>query len=307
MSETEDNREASESAGSGLNTSTSQVAPGGDPALSGASEPAPPSVNPFAGSSETTTGEPRMPQCFDSVSDQLPPQVRSKLRTVDVSTAQVVLVNMRGRKSEPIPLTWFVEDFGEEAAQLIGMRGLVRVAVYEPNKAPWYFGVKVGGREGGENSEADELRAMIREMADQQQKFMETVRMEMVLGGGNAAPAQGADSFERELQRTRALIGCLREMQGGNDPAELVSKTFEGMGKAMDGMNAFREKAGSIVEAREPDPIDQFNRFTENPVVQQGIQGVFSKVLGNRSDAGKTGATPQPAEPTVNPFKTGAA
>lgn len=271
-------------------------------------QPAAPAVNPFAA---PDPNEPRLPQCFDSIAHSLPPQVRAKLKTVDVSTAQVVIQTANGRKSDPQPLTWFVDDFAQEAAELVGRYGLLRVTVYEPNKSAWFFGVKVAPPEGVEDKRGEDWRDAFNELVTMQQRFMENVKMELMLrgpgGGGGAVNTD--DAFEREMQRMERYMRMFREANSSNDPSQLIEKTMDGMGKVFDGVSRIREKAETFAGGgKEEDVVDQVERFTKIPAVEKaidhGMQRMFSKSLASRTDATKAG---NPAPPKVNPFKTGAA
>ena len=265
------------------------------------SQPAPPTVNPFG---QHDPNEPKLPQCFDSIAHTLPPQVRAKLKTVDVSTAQVVIQTPNGRKSEPQPLTWFVDDFAQEAAELVGRYGLLRVTVYEPNKQAWFFGVKVPAPDGVESNSREDWREAVQQLAENQQRFMESVKMELMLAGGRL-PQQGGggggSTFSEELAKTRELIACIREMNAGNDPSQLIATTMDSVGKVFDGVGQIRAKAEEFAgsSAAEPDAVEQFERLTKIPVVEKGIERVFSKALASRTSDAKAG---NPAPPKVDPF-----
>lgn len=278
-------------------------------------EPAAPAVNPFQDHAQAGVqpdevtgpdGRPKLPPCFEPLAGRLPSAILAKLRLVDVSSTNVVILTPAGRKSDPQPLSWFVEDFGAEAAQLVGTTGVLRVAIYEQGKQPWGFGFRAESAGGRDRGEVEELRALLREMADQQQKFMESVRMELVLSGGGNRGGGGSDDFEREMARFERFSTILKNLNSGNDPGEQMVRTFEGMGRALEGFNGFREKASSLA-GHEPDGVDQFNRLTENPVVQKGIELGFQRVLGQRGEAARAGELPAPAEPAHNPFKEGVA
>lgn len=269
--------------------------------------PSAPSVNPFGASA--SQGGPQLPHCFATLEQQLPAVIRAKLKTVDVSTAHVVVSTPRGRKSDPTPLLWFIEDFGEEAAQLVGSYGLLRVAVLEPNKAPWFFGIKVEAPEGEEHAGGHDggLREFMAQMLESQRQFMENVKLELLLASGrgpvHAQPQE--DSFDRELRRFTMMAEAMRAANPNSDPGALIRATFESMGHAMNSMAEFRDKAASTFATdREPDPIDQFNRLTENPLVQMGVQKVFSGALKSRTPETAAGTA---SPPTTNPFKKGVA
>lgn len=285
-----------------------QTAPESTPSEVPTAAPAAPRFDPFAPQAPAVNAGiaghpagPQLPPCFARIEHQLPPVIRAKLRTVDLSTAHVVISTPQGKKSEAQPLTWFIEDFGDEAAQLIGRYGLLRVTVLEPGKQPWYFGIKVEAPEGEEANSGEDWREAMSQMLEMQQRFMENVKMELLLATGRAPQQQQSqDSFERELQRMRVLAETMRAMNPAADPGALIKTTFESMSQAMDGMATLRDKAAETVQPREADPIDQFNRLTENPLVQTGVKKFFEGAVGGRSKATAEG---QAAPPKVDPFQ----
>lgn len=268
--------------------------------------PSAPSVNPFGATA--SQGGPQLPHCFATLEQQLPAVIRAKLKTVDVSTAHVVVSTPRGRKSDPTPLLWFIEDFGEEAAQLVGSYGLLRVAVLEPNKAPWFFGIKVEAPEGEEHAGGHDggLRDFMAQMLEAQRQFMENVKLELLLASGRSPHAQPQeDSFDRELRRFTLMAEAMRAANPGTDAGAIIRTTFESMGHALDGVGKLRDQAAQLGQGgAEPDPIDQFNKLTENPLVQMGAQKLFSGALKSRTPETAAGTA---SPPTTNPFKKGVA
>lgn len=248
---------------------------------------------------------PPMPQCFASIAPGLLDQVRTKLRSRDLTKAHCVLSTGDGYKHpEPVPMTFLMAgDFAQECAAQLGRYGLIRVSVFEPeSREPWHFAFRVAMPQGFEAPKVDPLAEVRRLLAENEARIarmLETMRLESQLGGGGG----GDNDLLRTIEKLRAAGIQIGGQQGANVPdfAAYARAQAEAMNAMFEGVNRMRDTAAKFAPTEKSATDKAVDELL--PKALGDIYGVArQKFMASGQAAAPAATQPSPVSPAANPF-----
>ena len=252
-------------------------------------------ANPVGLTPPEDSGDGLLLPCFLGIIDQLPVQVRAKLKTLDPTKTLVTLKSAVNGKTRPNePLGFFITDFGAECAEMLGKGGKIFVSV-DPNdgKTPrWGFAFVAPDPANVENLSKTDVE--IQELKRQLGEMGQLLKLNASLAA--TAPQQ---SLADRLQEMKLMAETMRAFQGPPQQAVDVGAQMASMATAFSamagGVQQINQAAGKMAPAATPTAVGEIKEALDHPVIAKVVEKGLDRLFTPKPASG-------PTEVKDNPF-----
>lgn len=172
-----------------------------------------------------------LPRIFHSLAFNLSDAQIAALTALPPTACVVLRVGLVGKRSVPIPVGAFCDDFQLEAAETIGQPGKIIADFQLPDGRPLVtLSFKIDGQAAGLTRQ-DPVQALIQEFRDEMKSYREEMQVELRMR--SVTPQQ---TLGERLQELKALKEIMRDdspRAAAENPLALMSESMKAMGTAM--------------------------------------------------------------------------